>query len=78
MACATLKRSLDWDSINPRPAKRRRCNPYGQRGNGSGCTGSCNASAASSIPPPRPVRDLSEQIPSPFVSSSLANMSAGK
>lgn len=30
MACATLKRSLDWDSINQRPTKRRRCNPFGQ------------------------------------------------
>lgn len=29
MACATLKRSLDWESLNQRPAKRRRCLPYG-------------------------------------------------
>lgn len=29
MACATLKRSLDWESINQRPTKRRRCNPLG-------------------------------------------------
>uniref|UniRef100_A0A1L8DCY5 Akirin n=1 Tax=Nyssomyia neivai TaxID=330878 RepID=A0A1L8DCY5_9DIPT len=29
MACATLKRSLDWESINQRPSKRRRCSPYG-------------------------------------------------
>lgn len=29
MACATLKRSLDWDSINQRPNKRRRCGPFG-------------------------------------------------
>lgn len=29
MACATLKRSLDWESINQRPAKRRRCLPFG-------------------------------------------------
>jgi hypothetical protein len=29
MACATLKRSLDWDSINQRPTKRRRCLPFG-------------------------------------------------
>lgn len=29
MACATLKRSLDWESINQRPSKRRRCNPFG-------------------------------------------------
>lgn len=29
MACATLKRSLDWESLNQRPAKRRRCLPFG-------------------------------------------------
>lgn len=29
MACATLKRSLDWESINQRPTKRRRCLPFG-------------------------------------------------
>ncbi|GAB0089850.1 akirin [Sergentomyia squamirostris] len=29
MACATLKRSLDWENINQRPSKRRRCSPYG-------------------------------------------------
>ncbi|XP_026472484.1 akirin-like [Ctenocephalides felis] len=30
MACATLKRSSDWESpLNQRPPKRRRCNPYG-------------------------------------------------
>lgn len=28
MACATLKRSLDWESINQRPTKRRRCLPF--------------------------------------------------
>lgn len=29
MACATLKRSLDWESLNQRPTKRRRCHPFG-------------------------------------------------
>jgi hypothetical protein len=29
MACATLKRSLDWEALNQRPAKRRRCLPFG-------------------------------------------------
>lgn len=29
MACATLKRSSDWESINQRPSKRRRCMPFG-------------------------------------------------
>lgn len=28
MACATLKRSLDWEGINQRPTKRRRCSPF--------------------------------------------------
>lgn len=28
MACATLKRSLDWENITHRPSKRRRCNPF--------------------------------------------------
>lgn len=28
MACATLKRSLDWESLNQRPPKRRRCSPF--------------------------------------------------
>lgn len=28
MACATLKRSLDWESLNQRPTKRR-CLPFG-------------------------------------------------
>lgn len=32
MACATLKRSLDWESINQRPTKRRRCGPFGAAG----------------------------------------------
>jgi len=47
MACATLKRTLDWDSVlgGGRPAKRRRCAPlctsptqrdkYGERSTGS-------------------------------------------
>lgn len=32
MACATLKRSLDWESLNQRPTKRRRCLPFGTAG----------------------------------------------
>ncbi|XP_055707599.1 akirin [Phlebotomus papatasi] len=35
MACATLKRSLDWESINQRPSKRRRCSPYGANSSAS-------------------------------------------
>ncbi|XP_026739574.1 akirin-like [Trichoplusia ni] len=28
MACATLKRNLDWESMAQMPAKRRRCSPF--------------------------------------------------
>lgn len=28
MACAALKRSSDWETINQSPHKRRRCNPF--------------------------------------------------
>lgn len=28
MACATLKRNLDWESMAQTPAKRRRCSPF--------------------------------------------------
>lgn len=28
MACATLKRNLDWESMAQMPAKRRRCAPF--------------------------------------------------
>lgn len=35
MACATLKRSLDWESLNQRPSKRRRCLPCGSSGSQS-------------------------------------------
>ncbi|XP_049866463.1 akirin-like [Pectinophora gossypiella] len=28
MACATLKRNLDWESMSQLPAKRRRCAPF--------------------------------------------------
>lgn len=40
MACATLKRSLDWESLNQRPTKRRRCNPFAST---SGTAQSSNA-----------------------------------
>lgn len=47
MACATLKRSLDWESLNQRPTKRRRCHPFGSP-SGSNAQNSPSSSAASS------------------------------
>lgn len=74
MACATLKRSLDWESINQRPTKRRRCNPYGQ-GNGSAAAG---GSSTSSTPSSPSGRLLKEPQPSKFAEATLARMSPGK
>lgn len=74
MACATLKRSLDWESINQRPTKRRRCNPYGQ-GNGSS---SAAGGPSSSTPSSPSGRLLKEPTPSPFAEATLARMSPGK
>lgn len=70
MACATLKRSLDWESINQRPTKRRRCNPYGQNGSGAG--------GGPSTPSSPSGRLLKEPTPSPFAEATLARMSPGK
>ncbi|XP_075164178.1 akirin [Haematobia irritans] len=83
MACATLKRSLDWESINQRPNKRRRCNPFGQ----SGSSGSPSRSASingghdghpGSNPHSPSSRFAREPIPSPFADASLSKMSPDK
>lgn len=80
MACATLKRALDWESLNQRPTKRRRCTPYGQSGGNSPSRGGnndgTNASSSSSMPSNRYAKDSTE--PSPFSESALAKMSPGK
>lgn len=60
MACATLKRSLDWESINQRPTKRRRCSPFGAA---AGSTSHHSAAAGCS-------RVLSEPVPSVFADTS--------
>ncbi|XP_034480640.1 akirin [Drosophila innubila] len=80
MACATLKRALDWESLNQRPTKRRRCTPYGQSGGSSPSRGGnndgTNASSSSSMPSNRYAKDSTE--PSPFSESALAKMSPDK
>ncbi|XP_005185646.1 akirin [Musca domestica] len=79
MACATLKRTLDWESINQRPNKRRRCNPFGQ----SGSTGSPSRSSAhdglpGSNPQSPSSRFAREPQPSPFAEANLSKMSPDK
>nr|APH10041.1 akirin [Anopheles funestus] len=48
MVCATLKRSLDWESLNQRPTKRRRCHPFGSPSQSPSASSSSSPSASSS------------------------------
>lgn len=88
MACATLKRTLDWESLNQRPTKRRRCNPFGQSGSSSpsrsATTSTASAAAghdglAGTINPQSPSgRFAKEPQPSPFTEANLTKMSPGQ
>lgn len=77
MACATLKRSLDWEAINQRPTKRRRCNPYGQHGS-TAPGGSGTNNGTTSTPQSPSGRLMQEPQPSPFAEATLARMSPDK
>lgn len=83
MACATLKRTLDWEALNQRPTKRRRCNPFGANGGSpsrsaaghDGLPGSSN----SSNPQSPSTRFAREPQPSPFAeANNLSKMSPDK
>ncbi|KAH8293526.1 hypothetical protein KR054_001277, partial [Drosophila jambulina] len=83
MACATLKRALDWESMNQRPPKRRRCNPFGQAGNSATPAspsrdrdGPSTSAGLPHTPSNRFAKDTTE--PSPFSEASLAKMSPDK
>jgi len=83
MACATLKRALDWESMNQRPPKRRRCNPFGQAGSNAGTAspsrdrdGPSTSAGLPHTPSNRFAKDNTE--PSPFSEASLAKMSPGE
>lgn len=69
MACATLKRSLDWESINQRPTKRRRCIPFTTA---SGTAQNANAQAANNT------KVTCEPAPSVFADASLTKLTPGK
>lgn len=62
MACATLKRSLDWESLNQRPTKRRRCHPFGSPSTSNAQNSPSSSSASSSSSAMR----VMEPKPSPF------------
>ncbi|XP_044312626.1 akirin [Drosophila rhopaloa] len=81
MACATLKRALDWESMNQRPPKRRRCNPFGQAGSTANPSspsrdGPSTSAGLPHTPSNRFAKDNTE--PSPFSEASLAKMSPDK
>lgn len=84
MACATLKRTLDWETINQRPNKRRRCNPFGQSGNtgspsrSSSLTGGHDGLPGSSNPSSPSSRFVREPQPSPFAEANLSKISPDK
>jgi hypothetical protein len=61
MACATLKRSLDWESLNQRPTKRRRCLPFGTQTSPS--TSSSSSTARVMEPTPSPFAEASAFTP---------------
>lgn len=60
MACATLKRSLDWESLNQRPTKRRRCHPFGSPSTSNAQNSSPSSASSSSA------MRVMEPKPSPF------------
>ncbi|EDV50484.1 akirin [Drosophila erecta] len=83
MACATLKRALDWESMNQRPPKRRRCNPFGRELSNAGPAspsrdrdGPSTSAGLPHTPSNRFAKDNTE--PSPFSEASLAKMSPDK
>lgn len=81
MACATLKRTLDWDAINQRPTKRRRCNFLGQTNcNGSPSSrSSLSTAAAGNDGPHSPSsRCIRETVPSPFAEANASNTTPDK
>lgn len=67
MACATLKRSLDWESLNQRPTKRRRCNPFTTA---SATPQNSNAQATSA--------KVTEPTQSAFADATLTKLTPGK
>jgi len=84
MACATLKRSLDWEAINQRPNKRRRCNPFGQADNTASPSRSTGAGVLhhdgmpGSNPQSPSGRFAKEPQPSAFTEANLSKMSPDK
>ncbi|XP_035791576.1 akirin-like [Anopheles albimanus] len=84
MACATLKRSLDWESLNQRPTKRRRCHPFGSspssQGSSMSASSSPSSTAASSAAAVAAAasRRVMEPKPSPFAEATCSKLTPEK
>ncbi|XP_055608667.1 akirin [Uranotaenia lowii] len=79
MACATLKRALDWESLNQRPSKRRRCHPFGSPSSSSSpsqSTAAASSSGASSSA--SAAMRVMEPKPSPFADTGCPKLTPEK
>ncbi|XP_021699162.1 akirin [Aedes aegypti] len=66
MACATLKRSLDWESLNQRPTKRRRCHPFGSPSSSNAQNSPSSSASAMASSSSNSAMRVMEPKPSPF------------
>lgn len=66
MACATLKRSLDWESLNQRPTKRRRCHPFGSPSTSNTQNSPSSSTSAAAAASSNSAMRVMEPKPSPF------------
>ncbi|EAA04195.4 akirin [Anopheles arabiensis] len=83
MACATLKRSLDWESLNQRPTKRRRCHPFGspsQTASASSSSASPSGSSSTSVAAAAAAASMRvmEPKPSPFAEATCSKLTPEK
>lgn len=66
MACATLKRSLDWESLNQRPTKRRRCHPFGSPSTSNAQNSPSSSTSVAAAASSNSAMRVMEPKPSPF------------
>uniref|UniRef100_A0A182PIV6 Akirin n=1 Tax=Anopheles epiroticus TaxID=199890 RepID=A0A182PIV6_9DIPT len=80
MACATLKRSLDWESLNQRPTKRRRCHPFGSPSQNASASSSPSASSSTSVAAAAAAASMRvmEPKPSPFAEATCSKLTPEK
>lgn len=78
MACATLKRSLDWESLNQRPTKRRRCHPFGSPSSSNAQNSPSSSASAMASSSSNSAMRVMEPKPSPFAEAVCPKLTPGK